>query len=568
VHWWQTQGGLLEREQAWFRQAGLPFELDQTTLDRHGVVIFTGELRYGDQGIGARVIYPAGYLGGHHPAVVAPGLPIDRHKGPDNSLCLDHAVDGAAHPMCGAEAVQRAQELWKLTIEDPAGLQAAEAPAPDPRIGFYDYEPGSAVIMADIDVDGIDGGYLRVGASSSHPLRGSVIGLGTGPQFETAIAVPATNTVLSGSVPVAGLWRRLPQRPGGADAATVTAWITANHRDLLDQAQAIALAERQRRRQQLPALVGFVFPDEITQGVYGDVWMIYTLEHDGTARLCRTYPIGEQERWTRQPQLEPLAGRSVAVLGNGALGAPFATHLARAGTGSFLLVDPDIITPGNRVRHDSDLGDLGWPKVTALRRRILRINPYAQVGIAAIRYGAAISGDISVEQPMHDEITTALGNQDLIVNATAHIATGYYLSTIADDARRPILHVMVSSGAWSGRILLQHHGHSGCLECLAHHQANPNADSPADLDWTEDPDLPTVADGGCAQSTFTGPGFDIAETAAAAARLAVQTLLDGDGYPRCDHDMITLRWREGDRGVPLATYQRLPRHPDCTSCSP
>jgi hypothetical protein len=83
----------------------------------------------------------------------------------------------------------------------------------------------------------------------------------------------------------------------------------------------------------------------------------------------------------------------------------------------------------------------------------------------------------------------------------------------------------------------------------------------------DDPDVQEVMDRGCADPTFTGPGFELAAVAAAATRVAVQTLLDGEGgYPATEFDLVTLNFRDGSSACPTAEYTRLPVHPDCSLC--
>lgn len=565
--WWRRGERTIEEEQGCFVQAELLFELDRETLDRDSVVVFRGQLRLGDQRVPAMVIYPSGYLAGHHPAVVAPDLPIDRHKGPGGLLCLDHPVLGATEAMTGAEAVLRAEELWRLSAHDPEALRKLEADAPDPRIGWYAYELGAAIVMAGVDVTGHEGGYLRLGATHLQPFRAGLQALAGGKENATAIPVAAANAAICGPLPVCGLWRRIAGAPPGPEVHTFAEWVGREHSNLLRRAAAIAAVESQRRHQQLPGLVAFVFPDEIARDVHGDTWIAFTVDRTGAQHLIRVHAIGEDERWIRQPQLRPLASKRAGFVGIGALGSPLATHLGRAGLGSFYIVEPDAVAPGNRVRHEADLGDVGLHKIDALGRRLRRINPYVEVDGVALRLGSAPVADLRLHQQAEDEAIGNLAGCDLIVNASAHIATGMLVSTIGDSAKKPVLHVMVSSGAWGGRVLLQRRGISGCLECLGRHQEQPVDGAPEIPGWVEDPALPEVMDEGCAQPTFTGPGFDVADVAVAAARLAVQVLLDGDGYPDADFDMITLRLRDETTSRPAAVYSRMPRHPRCTSCS-
>jgi hypothetical protein len=75
-----------------------------------------------------------------------------------------------------------------------------------------------------------------------------------------------------------------------------------------------------------------------------------------------------------------------------------------------------------------------------------------------------------------------------------------------------------------------------------------------------------VMERGCADPTFTGPGFDLTTTAAAVARAAVGIVLDGDGYPTPDWDLATLRFRGESDQLGDADYRRLAMHKRCTTC--
>jgi molybdopterin/thiamine biosynthesis adenylyltransferase len=569
MKWWEDRSRWIADEQARFRAGGLSFELDSEALD-DGVVVFRGDLRKGTEVCPATVVYPSGYGAGQSPAVVAPELPIDRHKGPDGTLCLDHpSPDGSdLAPMTGAEAVEAAEELWRISLDDPDALREREADAPDPRIEHYLYEAGSALILIDADVTGHPEGYMRFGLTSAQPLRGALTGLGYGITAGVDIKVPEENSRLAGRVQVSGLWRRLDSPPAGRRATDLAAWAQAEHGDLLAKAQALGAAGRQLSRQQVPALVAFVFPDEgPARGAYHDEWIVLSVSSDGEPQLVRAYSILRSEHWRRQPQLEPLGAKRIGIVGSGALGSQVDALLVRAGVGDVCGVDSDILTPGNRVRHESDLGEVGLHKIQALAQRSIRVNPYVKVTGHGVRLGGSGGADPLLHRRAEQEALADLAGRDLIVNATAHIVTGYFLSAFADRERVPLLHVMVSSGAWSGRVLLQRHDRSGCLECLARHQAK-QGDSCVEVPaWTEDPEFPQAMDLGCGQASFTGPGFEITETGAAAVRVAVQALLDGTGYPAADFDLVTLRLRDAHSARPGFIYTRLPRHTFCKSCS-
>jgi len=67
------------------------------------------------------------------------------------------------------------------------------------------------------------------------------------------------------------------------------------------------------------------------------------------------------------------------ILGCGSVGSLVALELARAGVKHFILVDADIIEYHNICRHQCGIEDVGDFKVYALKRKILNINPSAEV---------------------------------------------------------------------------------------------------------------------------------------------------------------------------------------------
>lgn len=568
ARWWQAGERTIEAEQDWFAAAGLAFMLDRRLLDEAGVVVFRGELRFRGERSVATVIYPSAYAAGEQPAVYAPDMPIIRHKRGDGLLCLDHTVFGKRAPMTGAEAVERAEELWRLTIDNPAALREQEADAPEPRADNYYFEPDSIAFMFDVGVEGRDSGVVRLGASYERPFRAALLGVADDEPQHTELPVADQNMLFRGDASVCGLWRRVGAPPPGPEATTVATWARQHHGDLVERAVGFAHAHRQVTRTTVPALVGFVFSDEgPDKDEWHDAWVLLLIRADGAPKLTRVASVREGDQWMRQPQLSPLGTRRVGVVGVGALGSQVAALLARAGVGKFFFVDPDVVSPGILVRHQLDFADVGLSKVSAMQQAVARINPYATARGASWRYGDAGAGDDPVAtQQCDDAVTDELAECDLIVNASVNTATEYFICAVADAHRVPVLHVAVSSGAWGARLLLQRPGHSGCLECLARHQEQPHEQPPVVPEWSEDSSHPEVVERGCAQATFAGPGFELTDAAAAAARCAVQMLLNGDGYPSADFDLATMTFRTTADARPTTEYSGLPRHPACESC--
>jgi len=568
--WWEGGERSVEAEAAWFAEDGLDFRLDDELFDEHEAVVFRGELRLGDRTTPAAVHYPPAYGAGAHPAVFAPKLRLGRHQSPHGELCLDHAVFGETAPMYGGEAALRAQRLWDLRENDPKELARREADAPDPRTNYYEFTRDSAVTLIDVNVSGFEEGDLLLGALQIAPLRAALSRVRTTRPTQTTVRLATSAQPFGGNYAMTGVWRRVDSPPP-VTLAEFVAWAKNNYGQLIDeQANAAKLVAQAHRQRQKPVVVAFVFPDEgPRRGETHDAWAFLAIAPDGQVQLVRGFHLRSQERWLRQPQLQPLEHKRAGVVGVGALGSPIADQLAKAGLGGIVLVDHDISTPGNRVRHQLDLTDVGRAKVIAMADRVLRVNPWCDVRIQGARFGSALSAETRA-QSLDDEIADELGDCQLIVNATAHTVTGSYCSQVAHEVGKPVVHVWVSAGAWGGRILLQRPGHSGCSECLALAQKRPEA-QPDGLEVplvSDDPDVQEVMEQGCADSTFTGPGFELSAAASAATRVAVQLLLAQDGgYPAADFDLVTLNFRDATSAMPTATYTRLPVHPECTICN-
>jgi molybdopterin/thiamine biosynthesis adenylyltransferase len=564
--WWEEGDRSVEAEQAWFEEDELDFRLNKQLFEQHEVVVFRGHLRLGNQKTPASVHFPPSYGIGAHPVVVAPDLKLGRHQSPDGALCLDHPGLGEAAPMYGGEAVLRAERLWHLWENDREELQRLEADAPDPRANYYEYQPESAITLIDVDVTDHSSGFVRLGVLSLEPMRAGVTQVRTSQPIDSTLTLGPGGESFAGPMEVNGVWKRIDEAPPPTQKEFLS-WAQEKHASLIeDQIKLARAAGHWANQPDYPAVVAFVYPDEgPRRNEVHDAWLFLTVDPQGKTSLPRAFHLRSDERWLRQPQLEPLQERRVAVVGVGALGSMMTDLFAKAGVSNLFMLDSDISTPGNRVRHQLDLTELGRAKVQGMAARVLRVNPWSNVEIQGVRLGGALP-DQKVAQEVDDALMKEFANSDLIVNATAAAVARRDCSRIGREIGKPVLHVWVSAGAWGARILLQRPGESGCTECLALSQKSP----PLDVEVppiSDDPAVQEVVDRGCADPSFTGPGFELAAASAAATRVAIQSLLhDEETYPPADFDLVTLIFRDLKSAMPEAVYTRLPVHPDCTLC--
>lgn len=139
-----------------------------------------------------------------------------------------------------------------------------------------------------------------------------------------------------------------------------------------------------------------------------------------------------------------LAEASVAVVGCGSLGSKVAASLARAGVGRFILIDSDILLPGNLVRNDLDWDVVGLNKPEAVKRRIGKISPSANVTVRRLGLGGQESAEAT------DSALTQAGKCDVIVEATADPQVFNLCGAVARNERKVFVWGEVFAGGIGG----------------------------------------------------------------------------------------------------------------------
>ena len=87
---------------------------------------------------------------------------------------------------------------------------------------------------------------------------------------------------------------------------------------------------------------------------------------------------------------ERLQATKVIIFGVGGVGGWCAETLVRTGVQHVTIVDFDVVNPSNINRQlVATAENIGQPKVEELRKRLLAINPEADIISLGIRYGYA-----------------------------------------------------------------------------------------------------------------------------------------------------------------------------------
>ena len=149
---------------------------------------------------------------------------------------------------------------------------------------------------------------------------------------------------------------------------------------------------------------------------------------------------------------ERRARARVLVVGVGALGCPAALHLAAAGVGTLILLDPDRVEVSNlhrQILHRTST--IGMFKVESAAARLrerfpnLRCEPHA-------------------EALTQENLAGYLGDADFAIDATDGVAAKFLINDGAVRVRRPFSHAGIIG--FLGQTMTVLPGSSACYRCL------------------------------------------------------------------------------------------------------
>lgn len=140
------------------------------------------------------------------------------------------------------------------------------------------------------------------------------------------------------------------------------------------------------------------------------------------------------------PDAQTLRTLRVALFGAGALGGHVAVTLGASGVGFMRMVDADVLTPGNVVRHVAGHDAVGAAKVHAVEALVRAHAPWCEVA--------------SVEEsPLRPgQIDALITDVDIIVDATGNAATMHAVAARARAAGRPFVSGALYRGGRIARV--------------------------------------------------------------------------------------------------------------------
>lgn len=237
-------------------------------------------------------------------------------------------------------------------------------------------------------------------------------------------------------------------------------------------------------------------------------------EKEISARALTSASTGEAARNVRAGSLAPSLGNcKIAVVGVGAIGSFVADALVRSGVRNLTLIDPDIVLPGNLVRHLVDPSCVGLAKVEAVRRHLTE------------RYGDRKLTVESTIQRLDNgaDAFDLINAHDLVINASADFSTTALLRVAAASQDQHILSVALRDRGATFRI--------DVLPPLADVEATPALSAPS-----TQKEVTELFEPGCGSPISPAPPHAVIEAASAAVRHAIGFLtgrpLDDAGETR------------------------------------
>ena len=250
-----------------------------------------------------------------------------------------------------------------------------------------------------------------------------------------------------------------------------------------------------------------------------------------------------------------LLGKSVVVLGCGAVGARIAEHCVRAGVRRLVVADRDRVGPGVLVRQPYEDADIGLAKARRLAERLSLIRPADVVILPEV-------GDIRSTL-----LTAADQHADLIVDATASrgVSAGIeWLRRTEAGCWPPVLTVGVGHACERaiGALALPHASGAGTdiLRSFADQAAGDEGLRDAAEDFFGDPGPDEIfqPEIGCSEPTFAGSDPEVAAAAGLVMAWGLRVLGHYAARRPVSPKSLFLARLPGDPGRPGHVYLEWP----------
>jgi len=578
--WWIRYHEYFQREKEALDRLGYNWKIDETAFGE-GRLIINVVYPYEDGVINLEASYPDSFPY-FMPTVSSTNILLEYHQNPiGNTFCLLAESGAKWNPAFDTLATliqdQLPEVLRAKEARGDVNCAVNEEKAAEPISAFLNYlKPGVIIHPGWSPPEDISYGTLIL-AERSSKRRSREDGFYTfaivrkfldGVGHEAVVFPEAEKLGHTYTEPLLGFWFRVQKKPEAKDAKTITQFVTDNIPE--------AIRSRLPLNNNKKFVIAMTYQDELTwEGNNEQDWLFFSAfsqgkpEQDKVVGL-KMHPIvadcGRKEALlVRTPELSPLSGKRVLVVGLGSLGSPLVTELARAGVGELELCDYDSLQVGNSVRWALGWSMAGHFKTQALQFFLTENFPHTNIELIHRRLGEPPR---PISEPNAEKtfdvaiMEKAISKADLVIDASAEYRVHHFLADTCQTFQKSYLWLSTTHGALGGRIgrIIPNTG-QGCFHCAMHHIADGNIVRPPEQEGVR------LQAPGCAALTFTGAGIDATTIAIQASRLAIATLCRDheNAYPDFNWNLAVIRLRdtEGSSVLQETDVYQLDPHPEC-----
>lgn len=351
-----------------------------------------------------------------HPYIHADGLTGRRHVSSSGNTCLWFEDDDNYGDWLRLESIMARVDAW--VVDQANG-------APDPPLDAHLYFGANRLHggLLTFDLDALVAARaIRPEPGASGRLRARQVGRRFGVGTD-------------GNLDAGWIWHRGFVAPP-TDPSSVRDLLSKAQQRTYDQVAATARVSR-------PAILVILWREGDLVNALG-----MKVERAGVARhRLLALEVARTDKAVRLLRSGPDAARMghqrVAIFGVGAIGSEVALLLARSGVGRLVLVDQDLLRPGNLGRHAASGRYVGLPKPEAMAGTIQDSHPHVSV-------------DSRTEMIWHpDRLWAVVSDVDLVIDATGNAAFTDLVSHIVENAGVPLVAVTLHRGGRVTRIRSQ-----------------------------------------------------------------------------------------------------------------
>lgn len=440
--------------------AGLTIE-DSQVREIEGFLTVEAALTFRGEPLPVKIGFPLDYPEAP-PLIVSEQVVLDRHQDrKGRNFCLLDDPDTDWRPRrSAAELVVLLKALLDDTEQGIETVALGEGDIPEPASAYYAHTAGISVLATEpFWAEELERREGR--ATLAESQAGNVLFLLNADGFETPSREFAAEFAnVSKTKPSS--WVAVDEAPDPADLEAALA-------ELLETRPAGMLARLRNRagysRQKVGTeWLGVTFLEEgPTRGELRRTWVFVEVTVRGkggsltVGRIAQAQALTLAERQRRLPDLEGLESRRLLVIGAGSVGGLVAFELAKAGVGEIEIVDYDTYDVNNAVRHIGETQLSGVNKATMVASKCHGMNPFATATDHRFRVGSTLEAS--------EQLDELVRTSDVVIETTGSQVVTRIMQQRCREAGKTLIIAALTAGSYGGEVLVAR-PLGACFDCF------------------------------------------------------------------------------------------------------